>query len=1614
MDGLRQSCRPKHQVLILKCYPKYQKTATNVRPNPSELSYLLYYASTRRSKVQKVGAFLEKRTARDLWRGKTNNVLVTLQILDALIAKCPADLPLYAASVLTILDAVLRSNDLALVVESVTPFIALCRHLDPNLFIAERDVVERYARLVNTYAGFALSSPATVQPAPNTPNDNHNATPPSISSTTALLQWKTAGLRAIQAVLSIDDLGTDVMTQLDVVLPALLENLYDCTGSITSPLPSDASDDSSDPATSARINALEEAKRELDALAYSANRNSMQSGLSADAALAATVTRTATATAEQTATDELRTAELQVRTLALGCLQQIFASSTNTAHIRYATAQTLSFIVARRTTADMHSDSGSDWGNHLLGILATATPVQNRFLILLAAMESLLDTPLVPRSLPAQLVLAALVDGLLASPNNMIGLSVIDVLLGLLQHLLLLHRVSTGRTKRVLHRQATTAFVRYTPPATAMRATAALPDRAGSAPAIPTEKGGKIAAGGNAALSENTPGQAQLVGVLEQCIGHLATHVYYADQVADMVATILSKIRPSSCTAASSSETSRAAADDEDDGNGDGDGGSATGTAIGRKDPKASQITANTVTTGSTASPTAYGSPTDADADDERLFTFTQVQVSALRAVKNVLRIANGATQSLQHRTVPTESRTHVPISAWEETQWMLRHPDNAVQFHYVDALITWLQTETSALDLRIVEYEKRTLQGSSNALQAVSSSGNGRPLTAHTSVPPRNEGSLAVRDTQHHQIDGGGNGNGHGSADRLYHAIASTVSASRHGRTAHAASHFLALLHLAIYEAATALGPGDANDVATTLQLHLVLVTLVARLGVNAVRHGLPMIMRLQRDLAIDRNGGVGDSGDGDGDGDERGAMSRAATRVLAGSLVHGYLLAVVLHFGLQSSPIGAEIAAEVERRKSANVWLTGLALPAIPLNQIEQAHTAAVADEKGAQPLAVDVTVPLKPFLDIVGLVDLIEESYNLAQSAHFLHHHQHQPVSAAHVATANNGPGALGPSDNSQNSWQSTAAAAATTGQLANHTLPDSVKDAMLTSWTRESAVAAASEQSDPSRSSMMPSRSTSNFMANSMSGRDYLASAFGSQRHRAPSPSNGGTPTRNRRLRASTGLSSIGNESSVIGSGSMLGRRSISLREGRAGHTRPATVFDLPQRGSSPSDRQGSVGTAGTTGTTRMKELRRALSMVNGPPHSPHSSKIKTEQQHPSVQMTVGLPQALTQAGSGSGSGSVMRRESSSLSSTYSDHPSLASAHSAMPPAPATATSDRHVTGIESSPRAPRGSSSYLLDEVPPVPPIPPTFNAAAASINASQSQSSLSRPSTARPPSPTAATMLPTRQRDHARDGRMSSGNSVAGTAIAATNTSDGPSTAVGMLPRRRRTRRSSGVPSERTLSLGRRADVERLINGLLEHANSKDAVLRDFSGDDADQWEVVQASSQSRSQSQPQSPSRSRSHAQPPSQGRVVSITTDCVRNAERVTTRDGVPPTPTTPGAMQHLARPSNVTTSNGSGNGNAAAYGTPTPGSEGDALTFFHDSADYRLKEQTSSGGQVPSTSVSESSLPASASASAAASASQLQLQHQKDQRTSLVAGLAEPLTALGTGRRVVRPPY
>lgn len=74
MQSIQQKCRPKHQVLVLKCYPRTNKTTIDVKPNSSELSYLLFYLISRKTKINKVGEFLEKKTASDVWHQRIGYV----------------------------------------------------------------------------------------------------------------------------------------------------------------------------------------------------------------------------------------------------------------------------------------------------------------------------------------------------------------------------------------------------------------------------------------------------------------------------------------------------------------------------------------------------------------------------------------------------------------------------------------------------------------------------------------------------------------------------------------------------------------------------------------------------------------------------------------------------------------------------------------------------------------------------------------------------------------------------------------------------------------------------------------------------------------------------------------------------------------------------------------------------------------------------------------------------------------------------------------------------------------------------------------------------------------------------------------------------------------------------------------------------------------------------------------------------------------------------------------------------------------------------------------------------------------------------------------------------
>ncbi|KAE8380220.1 protein efr3 [Aspergillus bertholletiae] len=855
MEGVRQKCRPKHQVLVLKCYPQYQKGVQVVKPNSSELSYLLYYVSTRRSKLTKVGAFLEKRAARDVWRRKIGNVQVTLQILSALIEKVPRDLPIYARSVMTVLETVVRSQDISMVEDSIETFQTFCRHQDMAALSAEQDFATQYREVVRSYSGFAEGDPSTQSKLP--------------TGSPLTVRWQTAGLRAIKGVVSSEaGLAADGGDSIRVILPVILENLYSPEDNLVSSL---------------ELQLLEADKNESETThrrRVSTATVETVDAVEGDASLAA-----------QNTADVDRKAEMDMRLLALRCLEQIVVNGSSRGQIRVTTQVVLDFILRKsRATGNVLGQEYKDsWATTLLELIAKWCPVQVRFIILVAAMDILHGIPPTEESLDESFAIIYLIDRLLKSPVNMIGLSVIDVLLGLLRHMSFL--IS--------------------------------PSRAGKS--TPDEK-----QNGHSASLELSVKRTEVLSLLQGCIGNLTTHIYYGEQVVDMVRTILTRFRPSTGNeqAITSSPTQSDAL------------GGANAASYGETGPIA--------------------------------FSLPSAKITALRAIKNIILVANMKRPGF---TVTVESRHQVGLYVWEGTQWLLSEPDRDVRHAYVDAFLTWLNLETSTDDLKVKE---RT----------------GRPATQ----PVKND--LSDITEKHGKRTTSMSGN------------------QREKVILIAQSNFLRLLHLTIFDLATD-HPTSVPDIAL---LHLLLVSLVKHLGVNAVRFGLPMVLKLQDNMAA-------------ADGQSFPAL------VNIGSLVYGYLWALSERFDLDTSKIGSGIQSEVHKRQQLGVWLETIRLPPINLERI--IHNSNVQPSgRNAQDISL-----LIPFDGSEELIQRIEASYGS-----FITLLGHSPPSS---------PGSVGSPPRSITAPMLPPVPTATVTPKAN-ALPPSVREQMLSPWSREACLAAAENE------------------------------------------------------------------------------------------------------------------------------------------------------------------------------------------------------------------------------------------------------------------------------------------------------------------------------------------------------------------------------------------------------------------------------------------------------------------------------------------------------------------------------------------------------------------------
>lgn len=150
--------RPKHQKLILQCYPSPKLSIAETKPNQAELSYLIFYASSRRTKLEKVGDFLLKKTKSDISHKRVGHLKVTLYILHELIVKCSEDLGFITPYVISIINDIIDIRDLSTSQLANEVFITYCEYLQPiqrQVLSSEVTLLKKFLNLIQKFLNFA-------------------------------------------------------------------------------------------------------------------------------------------------------------------------------------------------------------------------------------------------------------------------------------------------------------------------------------------------------------------------------------------------------------------------------------------------------------------------------------------------------------------------------------------------------------------------------------------------------------------------------------------------------------------------------------------------------------------------------------------------------------------------------------------------------------------------------------------------------------------------------------------------------------------------------------------------------------------------------------------------------------------------------------------------------------------------------------------------------------------------------------------------------------------------------------------------------------------------------------------------------------------------------------------------------------------------------------------------------------------------------------------------------------------------------------------------------------------------------------------------------------------
>lgn len=739
-------------------------------------------------------------------------------------------------------------------IESSLPtFEAFCEYHDATLLSADQTYLRQYEDVVRLYAQLAStqSNPSKVA-----------------LSRPVQMRWRNAGLEAIKSIATADALATITGRQMDVIIPMILENLWTDDEQVLEVL----------------VQRVEDEEK-VDSEKLLRRRTSI-----ATVATAETGGDPNPVAFTGSAGDVDKLAEEDIGVLAMQCLKSIFIVQ-NRSQIHGATVSLLKFILDRVSQGERvvkledKREYDSGWAISIYNIISRWAPVQDRYVILVAALDTLLRIPIRDDGHEQQVTLTTMMSSLLRSDVNLIGLSVMDVLLGLIRHMRKLFQSRSSPTQ-----------------------SEDLNDGLGA----DTEK-------------HTSPESAKLLGRLEQCIGDLATHVYYADQISDMIAAVVLRLKPRRSSSNSSSP-----------------GGEKAGNDVG---PGVSTFDLN-----------------ESQLQMDHYFALNEGRASALRVIRDILLVANPEKKLTGDVAL---SRNRVPLQIWEGTHWLLRDPDGQVRKAYAEALVTWLERETSATDNHARE----------EAL-----------------IRPRS----SIRNAQEFT-----------AINASRRAISNASARERPQRPRR--SQFLPLLHLVIYDNALQFVEYDDDLV----MLHILLAKLAHRLGVNAVRYGLPMICRLQEEIQD---------------------VDSPLHKVRIAALCHGYFWALMEKFDFEASVVGRAIQNEVIRRRNKGFWVEGIQIPLPSISLIGVPGQSKPLPQWDIDALERE---ELLPFDDRTTLVECVASSYRESLRT--------PPVSPV----GSPGRSFTGPI------LGSTLSAKASRGNESE--LPANIREEMLIDWSRDAAVA-----------------------------------------------------------------------------------------------------------------------------------------------------------------------------------------------------------------------------------------------------------------------------------------------------------------------------------------------------------------------------------------------------------------------------------------------------------------------------------------------------------------------------------------------------------------------------